>query len=303
MRGRGYRVETICQVLRDYGVKIAARTYRAFKARGPSARELFDIQVLAKMIRLRETRDEHGRLPRERFYGRRKMMHLLRRNGLVVSEGKVGRLMRLAHMQGLRRGKVPRTTTPGPRPSVGDLLDRRFWAVAPDLAWVMDITYVWATSQGWCYTVLITDLYGQKIVAWHVADNLTDQITKDALTVALWNRRHEGHQVKAGQLIHHSDHGSQMTSLAFGEQLANAGITPSFGTVGDALDNATAEAVNSLYKAECVREDGPFTTIDDIIAATAGWVHWYNTSRLHSTLGYATPDEIESAYYDQANAA
>ena len=303
MRGRGYRVETICQVLRDYGIKIAARTYRAFKARGPSTREIEDTRILALMIHLREDIDERGRLPRERFYGRRKMTHLLRRYGEMVSEGKVGRLMRLGHMQGLRRGKAPKTTTRGPKPAAGDLLERRFWAVAPNRAWVMDITYVRATALGWCYTVLITDLYGQKIVAWHVADNLTDQIVKDALTIALWNRRHQGHPVAAGQLIHHSDHGSQMTSIAFGEQLANAGITPSFGSVGDALDNATAEAVNSLYKAECVRSDGPFTTLDDVISATAGWVDWYNTSRLHSTLGYATPDEIESAYYDQTNAA
>jgi len=226
------------------------------------------------------------------------MTHLLCRHGLAVSEGKVGRLMRLAQMRGLRRGKAPKTTTPAGQPTAGDLLNRRFFAVAPNRAWVTDITYVKATTQGWCYTVVITDLYAQKIVAWHVADNLTDQIVKDTVTLALFNRRLEGRPVVDGECLHHSDHGSQMTSLAFGEQLANAGIKPSFGSVGDALDNATAEAVNSLYKAECVQPDGPFATIDDVTTATADWVYWYNTRRLHSTLGYATPEEIETAYYD-----
>ena len=298
MRAEGCRVETVCRVLRDYGIQIAARTYRAFKRRGPSKREIDDAVILAKMVHLRQDPDERGHRPRERFYGRRKMTRLLARHGLVVSEGRVGRLMRLAHMRGLRRGRAPRTTVPGRRPTAGDLLGRRFTATAPDRKWVTDITYVRAAAQGWCYTSFITDLYAQRIVAWEVADSLTTQIVTDTLVMALWNRARQGHPVPGGDLICHSDHGSQYTSLAFGEQLANAGITPSFGSVGDALDNATAESVNSLYKAECVGPDGPFATIDDVIDATADWVHWYNTKRLHSTLGYATPDEIESAYYD-----
>jgi len=299
MRGRGYRVETICRVLGDFGIQIAARTYRAFKARGPSKREIEDTKIMGLMIRLRQDLDEQGRKPRERFYGRRKMTHLLARHGMVVSEARVGRLMRLGHMSGLRRGKIPKTTIKGRRPPGGDLLDRQFAANAPNRKWVSDITYVKAETQGWCYTIFITDLHGQKIVGWQVADNLSDQIVKDTLVIALFNREREGHRVRQGECVHHSDHGVQYTSVAFGEQLANAGITPSFGTVGDALDNATAESINSLYKAECVGPDGPFATIDDIIAATASWVDWYNNKRLHSTLGYATPDEIEAAYYDE----
>lgn len=299
MRDRGYRVETICRVLRDYGIQIAARTYRAFKRRGPSNRELEDTKIMALMVHLRQDLDEHGRKPRERFYGRRKMTHLLRRHGVVASETTVGRLMRLGHMKGLRRGKVPRTTIKGRRPPAGDLLKRRFAANAPNRKWVSDITYVKAETQGWCYTNFITDLYGQKIVGFHVADNLSDQIVKDTVAITLFNREQEGHRVRDGELIHHSDHGSNYTSLAVGEQLANAGIAASFGSVGDALDNATAESVNSLYKAECVGPDGPFATIDDIIAATADWVHWYNTQRLHSTIGHATPEEIEAVYYDE----
>jgi transposase InsO family protein len=291
MRRRGCRVESVCRVLSDYGIQIAARTYRAFKARGPSKRDLEDAKILSAMVRARDGR-------RERFYGRRKMTALLRRAGHDVSERKVGRLMRLARMKGLRRGKVPKTTVTAGKPSAGDLLDRRFFADAPNRRWVTDLTYVKARTQGWVYTSFITDLFSQKIVAWHVAADLSAKTVKDALVIALDNRRREGRPAEHAGLVHHSDHGSNYTSLAYGEQLANAGIAPSFGSVGDALDNAVAEAVNSLYKAECVRPDGPFDTLAQVQSATADWVGWYNQQRLHSTLGYVPPDEVEAAYYD-----
>jgi transposase InsO family protein len=298
MRGRGCRVESVCRVLRDYGIQIAARTYRAFKARGPSKRDLNDAKVLAAMVHLRTDPDSSGRRPRERFYGRRKMVALLRRKGWAVSERTVGRLMRLAGMRGLRRGKIPRTTVPARKPGASDLLDREFFAAAPNRRWVTDLTYVKARTQGWVYVSFITDLFSQKIVAWHVAADLSTQMVSDALVIALAGRRREGHPAEWNGLVHHSDHGSNYTSMRYGEQLANAGITPSFGSVGDALDNAVAEAVNSLYKAECVGPDGPFDTIGQVQAATADWVRWYNQDRLHSSLGYVPPDEIEAAYYD-----
>ena len=291
MRGRGCRVESICRVLRDYGIQIAARTYRAFKRRGPSARDLEDARILAAMVRAREGR-------RERFYGRRKMTALLNRNGFSVSERKVGRLMRLAHMKGLRRGKDPVTTRPAGKPTADDLLDRDFTAGAPNRRWVTDLTYVKARAQGWVYVSFITDLFSCKIVAWHAARDLSTQTVSDALVIALDNRRREGHPAEHQGLVHHADHGSNYTSVHYGEQLANAGITPSFGSVGDALDNAVAEAVNSLYKAECARIDGPFDTLEQIQAATADWVRWYNQERLHSSLGYCPPDEVEAAYYN-----
>jgi transposase InsO family protein len=298
MRGRGCRVESVCRVLGDYGIQIAARTYRAFKARGPSKRDLDDAKVLSAMVHLRSDPDGAGRKPRERFYGRRKMTALLNRKGWRVSERTVGRLMRLANMQGLRRGRVPRTTIPAAKPGAGDLLDREFFAAAPNRRWVTDLTYVKARTQGWVYVSFITDLFSQKIVAWHVAADLSTQMVSDALVIALDNRRREGHPAEWNGLVHHSDHGSNYTSMRYGEQLANAGITPSFGSVGDALDNAVAEAVNSLYKAECVGPDGPFDTITQVQAATADWARWYNQDRLHSSLGHVPPDEIEAAYYD-----
>jgi transposase InsO family protein len=227
------------------------------------------------------------------------MTALLRRQGFAVSEGTVGRLMRLAHMKGLRRGRVPVTTRPAGRPRAEDLLGRDFKACAPNRRWVTDMTYV-KTAAGWVYTAFITDLFAEKIVGWHVADNMTEQMVSDALVIALWGREQEGRPVVGGQLVHHSDHGSVYTSLAYGEQLANAGITPSFGSVGDAPVNATAESVNALYKAECVGPDGPFPGLQAVRVATAGWVSWYNTARLHSSLGYVPPNEVEAAYYDQA---
>jgi transposase InsO family protein len=259
---------------------------------------LQDAKILAAMVHLRQDPDASGRLPRERFYGRRKMTALLNRKGVAVSERKVARLMRLAHMKGLRRGKEPRTTIPAGKPTPGDLLDRDFTAGAPNLRWVTDLTYVKARTQGWVYTSFITDLFSCKIVAWHVGTDLSHKTVRDALVIALDNRRREGHPVEHQGLLHHSDHGSNYTSVHYGDQLANAGITPSFGSVGDALDNALAEAVNSLYKAECVRVDGPFDTLAEVQSATADWVRWYNQQRLHSSLGYSTPDEIEATYYD-----
>jgi transposase InsO family protein len=298
MRGRGYRVESVCRVLSDYGIKIAARTYRWRKARGPSDRDLQDARILSAMVHARQDPDGAGRAPRERFYGRRKMTALLNRKGWRVSERRVGRLMGLAHMKGLRRGKEPATTVRAGKPTAGDLLEREFTAGAPNRRWVTDITYVKARTQGWCYTSFITDLFAEKIVAWHVGRDLSAKMVSDALVIALDNRRREGRPAEFQGLVHHSDHGSNHTSVHYGEQLANAGITPSFGSVGDALDNAVAEAVNSLYKAECVRPDGPFDTLGQVQAATADWVRWYNQDRLHGSLGYCPPDEVEAAYYD-----
>ncbi|MDR1427663.1 MAG: DDE-type integrase/transposase/recombinase [Bifidobacteriaceae bacterium] len=208
MRGRGCRVESVCRVLSDYGIQIAARTYRAFKARGPSRRDLQDAKILAAMVHLREDPDARGRKPRERFYGRRKMTALLNRKGFEVSERKVGRLMRLARMKGLRRGKEPVTTRPAGKPTAGDLLEREFTAGAPNRRWVTDLTYVKARTQGWCHTSFITDLFSCKIVAWHVDRDLSAQMVSDALVIALDNRRREGHPAERRGLVHHSDHGS-----------------------------------------------------------------------------------------------
>jgi len=298
MRGRGYRVESVCKVLKDYGIQIAARTYRAFRKRAPSRRAETDDKVTAMMRRLRETPvigvDGKPRLPRERFYGRRKMTRLLARHGVAAGEEKVGRLMRLAGMKGLVRGRRV-VTTRKTEPTASDLLRRVFDTDAPDKVWVADLTYV-RTTAGWVYVSFITDAFARKIVACHGSCRMTDGLVRDTLTLALAGRARAGHPVAVG-LIHHSDHGSQYTSLRFGEQLVNHGITPSMGRVGDSYDNALAETVNGLYKAECVAPDGPFHTLAEVMDATLDWVHWYNHDRLHEHLGYATPDEAEAEYY------
>jgi transposase InsO family protein len=257
-----------------------------------------DDKITSMMRHLRETPvvgvDGKPRLPRERFYGRRKMTRLLARRGVTAGEEKIGRLMRVAGMTGLVRGRRI-VTTRANKPTASDLLHRVFDTDAPNTVWVADLTYVRTTS-GWVYVSFITDAFARKIVACHASCSMTGDLVRDTLTLALAGRVRDHHPVTVG-LIHHSDHGSQYTSLRFGEQLVHNDITPSMGTVGDSYDNALAETVNGLYKTECVTPDGPFHTLADVMDATVDWVHWYNHDRLHEHLGYATPDEAETEYY------
>lgn len=297
MRGRGCRVEPICRVLTEYGIKIAARTYRAAKRRPPSTRSIADGELIRVMRHVRETPDQQGHLPRERFYGRRKMTRLLNRIGIDVCECTVGRLMALTGMQGLVKGIKKQTTRRVREPETDDLLNRCFTADRPNSTWVTDMTYV-LTLAGWAYVAFMIDVFSRLIMAWEVSTSLATQLATDTLNLALWARDMEGHRVTAdNHLIHHSDHGCQYTSIRYGEQLMLAGITPSFGSIGDALDNALAESVNSQYKAECVDQDGPFESADDVRMATADWAHWYNHHRLHASLDYRPPAEAETEYY------
>ena len=158
---------------------------------------------------------------------------------------------------------------------------------------------------GFTYVAFIVDVYAQRIVAWHAAPTKHTNLVMIPLRMALWQRSREGHPRIAGELIHHSDAGSQYTSLRLTEHLALEEIRPSIGSVGDAYDNALMESINGLYKAECIRttvfHDGPYKTIADVEYATAGWVDWYNNRRLHSTLGNVTPIEYEQAHYATLN--
>ena len=191
---------------------------------------------------------------------------------------------------GVRRGKKFRTTTPDPkaeRPS--DLVNRIFSADRPNALWVTDLTYV-PTWAGFAYVCFITDCFSRMIVGWRVASNMRTDMVLDALEMARWRRG----TVLEG-LIAHSDAGSQYTSIRYGERLADLGATPSVGSVGDAFDNALAEATNGLYKTELIRGpgQGPWKTVEDVELATLGWVHWYNTERLHEYIGYMPPAEFE----------
>ena len=198
-----------------------------------------------------------------------------------------------------------RTTIPskdGKR--AGDLLDRDFTVPAPNRVWVTDFTSVRAWA-GWSYVAFIVDVFAQPIIAWHASTTKETDLVMIPLRMALWERGREGHPTVAGQLIHHSDAGSQGTSIRFTETVALEGLTASIGSVGDAYDNALMESINGLYKAECIRttvfHEGPYRTIIDVEIATAGWVDWYNNQRLHSSRGNVPPAEFEQAHYATLN--
>lgn len=310
MRAQGYAVESICRVLREQGLKIAARTYRAWKQkdRPVADRTITDAMVVdaVREAAWTTTTDARGNLRRrltpEGMYGRRKMTHYIRRTAIAnASWGAVDRAMRLLGLQGITRTKKVRTTVAdedGNRAK--DLLDRNFTAPRPNHTWVMDFTYV-RTWAGFVYVAFILDVFSQMIVAWHAQTTMHTDLVLTPLRMALWSREHQGHPVQPGQLRAHSDAGSQYTSIRYTERLSLEDIAPSIGSVGDAYDNALMESINGLYKTECIRttvfHSGPYKTISDVEFATAGWVDWYNTRRLHGSLGMLTPTEHETAHY------
>jgi len=299
MRAAGHAVESTCRVLREQGCRVAARTYRAWKqAHRPIAtRTLTDATLTDALLAVQGTP--------EGLYGRRKMTHWLRRQGHDVAFCTVDRLMRDLGMNGVRRGRRLRTTSAakdghGDHLRAGDLLDRNFTAPAPNTRWVADFTYC-RTWAGFCYVAFVVDVYAQRIVGWHTATDRRTDLVLTPLRIALWDRDRNGIPVEPGQLLHHSDAGSQYTSIRFTEHLELEGIAPSIGTVGDAYDNALMESIIGLFKTEAIAtsvfHDGSYKTLADIEYATAGWVDWYNHRRLHGSLGMITPDEFEQAYY------
>ncbi len=307
-RGEGRAVESVCRILRGQGCQVAARTYRAWRRARPAARTVSDATVMDAVRDLAWALDAHGRrrLAPEGLYGRRKMTACVRRNGhRDATFGSVDRAMKALGLNGVRRDKGVRTTIPakdGHR--AGDLLDRDFTAAAPNLVWVTDFTYC-RTWAGFVYVAFIVDVYAQRIVAWHASTSKQTELVMIPLRMALWQRHREGHPTIPGQLIHHSDAGSQYTSLKLTEHLALEDIRPSIGSVGDAYDNALMETINGLYKAECIRttvfHDGPYKSLADVEYATAGWVDWYNERRLHGSLGNIPPAEYEQAHYAALN--
>jgi putative transposase len=295
MRAAGHAVESTCRVLSSQGCRVAARTYRSWKqANRPIApRTVSDAVITDALIRTRGTP--------EGLYGRRKMTHWLRRQGHEVAFCTVDRLMRDLGVNGVRRGRGVRTTIPaqdGCRAS--DLLDRDFTAPAPNRRWVADFTYC-RTWSGFTYVAFVVDVYAQRIVGWHIATDRRTDLVLTPLRIALWDRERHGAPIEPGQLLHHSDAGSQYTSIRFTEHLELEGIAPSIGTVGDAYDNALMESIIGLFKTECIAttvfHDGPYKTLADVEYATAGWVDWYNHRRLHSSLGMMSPDEFENAHH------
>jgi putative transposase len=293
-KGR-FGVEPICRVLTEHGCKIAPSTYYAHKSRPPSARAQRDERVLARIRDVWADRDKGRGLA-----GARKVWHLLRResgvDGVSVPRCQVERLMRAAGLRGVRRGRKPVITTKPDQAArrAPDLVNRDFSAPAPNQLWLVDFTYV-PTWAGMAFTAFVSDACSRRIVGWRTAASMPTELPLDALEMALWTRQRAGQAVDG--VIHHSDAGSQYTSIRYTARLADAGALASIGRVGDSYDNAEAESLIGLYKAECVRPDGPFRGVDDLELATLSWVHWFNHNRVHSSIGYATPIEHETEYY------
>jgi len=274
-----FGVEPICQLL-----PIAPSTYHAAKRRPPSARALRDQELKAEIARVHA---EHFGV-----YGARKIWRQLHREGIAVARCTVERLMRGLHLEGVRRGKARRTTTPDEttaRPA--DLVDRDFSAQRPNQLWVADLTYV-ATWSGFVYVAFIIDAFSRFLVGWQASRSLRTDLALDALEMAIWRR-----QAQLDGLVHHSDRGSQYLSVRYTQRLADAGAVTSVGSCGDSFDNALAETIIGLYKTELIRRRGPWKGLDEVEYATLEWVDWFNHHRLLEPIGHLPPAEFEATHY------
>jgi putative transposase len=296
-----FGVAPICRVLTEHGCKIAPRTYYAHLTRPPSKRDLWDTAV-TEILAAYYQPDESGRRKPESLYGSLKMWAHLQREGIPVARCTVERLMRANGWQGVRRVTKVRTTVPDPTAErAPDLVDRQFRVEAPNRLLVADFTYVRLLTGVFAYVAFVIDAFAGRIVGWEASTSKQTRFVESAIRQAAAFRARQGHPL-AGDTIHHSDAGSQYTSVHFGEQLLLAGMIPSVGSVGDAYDNALAETTIGLYKHECVRADSPFRNgpladLSDVEQITADWVHWYNDERLMHRLDRRPPAEYEADYY------
>ena len=228
-------------------------------------------------------------------YGADKVWLQLNREGVTVARCTVERLMRQQGLQGVRRGKAQRTTMADPKVSCPlDRVNRQFRADRPNQLWVSDFTYV-STWQGWVYVAFVIDVFSRRIVGWRQSSSMHTDFVLDALEQALYDRKPS----EADGLIHHSDRGSQYLCIRYSERLAEAGIEPSVGSKGDSYDNALAETINGLYKAEVIHRRGPWKTKQAVELATLEWVSWFNHHRLMGPLGNVPPAEFEANYHQQ----
>ncbi len=234
-----------------------------------------------------------------RVYGADKVWQQLRRERFVVARCTVERLMRQQGLRGVIRGKSVRTTVPDAKaPCPLDRVNRQFRAERPNQLWVSDFTYV-STWQGFVYVAFVIDVFARCIVGWRVSASMKTDFVLDALEQALYARAVR----RDGELVHHSDRGSQYVSIRYSERLAEAGIEPSVGSIGDSYDNALAETINGLYKAELIHRRAPWKTREAVELATLEWVSWFNHQRLLEPLGYIPPAEAEANYWRQQEAA
>jgi putative transposase len=280
-----YGVEPICRVL-----PIAPSTYHdhAAKRRDPT-------RLSPRAQRDQALKPEVLRVFAENFavYGVRKVWRQMQREGFAIARCTVERLMREMGLAGVIRGKPVRTTISDKAATCPlDQVNRQFQAPAPNRLWVSDFTYV-ATWAGFVYVAFVIDAYARRIVGWRVSRAAHAGFVLDALEQAI----HERRPIHRGGLVHHSDRGSQYLSIKYTERLAEAGIEPSVGSVGDSYDNALAETINGLYKAEVIHRRGPWRSFEAVEFATLEWVDWFNNRRLLEPIGNIPPAEAEERYY------
>jgi putative transposase len=282
-----YGVEPICTVL-----PIAPSTYHAHAARRAAPEKLSRRarHDAVLKVEIRRVSEENFRV-----YGVRKVWRQLGREGIAVARCTVARLMRAMGVQGAVRGKPVRTTVSDKAvPCPLDRVNRQFQAPRPNALWVSDFTYV-STWSGFVYVAFVIDAYARRIVGWRVSRMAHAGFVLDALEQAL----HERRPVQRGGLVHHSDRGSQYVSIRYTERLAEAGIEPSVGSVGDSYDNALAETIHGLFKAEVIHRCGPWRSFEAVEFATLEWVAWFNHRRLLEPIGNMPPAEAEACYYAQ----
>ena len=278
-------VEPICAVL-----PIAPSTYYDHLAKRADPARRSDRARRDEVLRpeIRRVFEENWRV-----YGVRKIWHQLRREGFNVARCTVARLMKDMDIQGIIRGKPHRTTIPDKKaPCPLGKVNRQFRVPAPNVLWVSDFTYV-ATWKGFVYVAFVIDAYARKIVGWRVSTSANAGFVLDALEQAVHDRR----PGKGTGLVHHSDRGSQYLSIKYTERLAEAGIEPSVGSVGDSYDNALAETINGLFKAEVIHRRGPWRSFEAVEYATLEWVDWFNNRRLLEPIGNIPPAEAENNFY------
>ncbi|WP_413774234.1 IS3 family transposase [Brevibacterium sp. JSBI002] len=288
-----FGVEPICRVLSGTGVQIAASSYYARKSRPVSERERSDAVWDERIQKVHS--DNRG------LFGARKIWVMLRRlyPDEPIARCTVERRMRALGLAGVSNARATTTTWQSKTASYpSDLVQRDFTADAPDTRWVADITYV-PTWSGFVYVAFVMDLFSRMIVGWRVDTTLRTDLALDALEHALWERKRKTRNT--GQLIHHSDKGSQYVSIAYTERLRESGIEASVGSTGDSYDNAAAEALNKLFKKEVVWREGPWTGRDAVEFATLEWVHWYNNTRPHSYCKDLAPAQLDEHYYTEAS--
>ncbi len=278
-------------------LQIAPSTYYEHKAAqaDPSRRSARAVRDAGLQVEIRRVFDENYGV-----YGHRKVWAQLNREGIDVARCTVQRLMRQMGLHGAVRGRSFKVTTrpdeTARRPP--DLVGRQFTVDAPNRLWVSDLTYV-ATWRGFVYVAFVIDAYARRIVGWRVSNSLRTDLALDALEQAL----HDRLPLRTGTLIHHSDRGGQYLAIRYTERLAEAGIEPSVGSVGDSYDNSLAESIIGLFKTEVIRPRGPWRNIDDVEFAVLEWVDWFNHRRLLEPIGMIPPAEKEEQHYRQPAAS